>query len=714
MTNEAREEKAEDEIDPLHEARERYKLALDAWSEDRKRYIEDIEFAAGNHWPKNILEERERDNRPVLVIDKLGQYIRQVVNDSRQSRPAIRVRPVDSAADVETADVIQGITRHIEDRSNSDVAYDSALECAVIGGFGFFRILTEYAHDETFEQEICIKRIRNPLTVLSDPDYKEPDGSDMRWVFILEDMDKDTYESTYGDDHPVNWDSDTTTYGEFIGGEKIKIAEYFYIEEVERNLNMLVDGTTATDEEIAKANAEGIPVPPIKETRSIPVKEVMWCKMNGKEYIEKPKKWIGKYIPVVPVWGNEIDIDGKVIHTGMIHTAKGAQQLYDFSRSAYAERVALTPKAPYVAAFGQVEDFPEWEDANNKNYSVLRYNPIDAAGNAVPPPQRQQAFDVPAGFAQDMQISEHDIQSALGMYAASLGQPSNEKSGKAIIARERSGDMATFHYHDNLARAIKHAGRIIVDMIPKVYDTARVVRILGIDGSANMVQLNPNMPQSTLKLGAKSIHNIGLGKYDVSVSTGPSYTTRRQEAAESMMQMTQANPALMQIMGDLLVKNMDWPGADEIAERLRLVLPPPIQQSLQKDKEQSPEVKQVMAQAQQAIAQRDQQLQQAQQIMQKMQSKLQELMQAQQAQGSEKQISQALDELNNIKDEIEKENLRLSYEKKILAYEKKLAMMEIGNKAGEIEDAAESLHDAVSCMVETVNIPPQGMVMEGE
>lgn len=638
MNDEAKEEKAEAAIDPLHEARERYTRAKDAWSDDRKRYIDDVKFAAGEQWPEKIRSEREGDSRPVLVVDKCGQYIRQVVNDSRQSRPAIKVRPVDSAADVDTAEIIQGICRHIEDRSNADVAYDTALECAVKGGFGFFRILTEYAHDSTFEQEICIKRIRNPLTVLFDPDCMEPDGSDARYAFVTEDMDKDVYELTYGDVDAINWDDDSAKYGDFISEDKVKICEYFYVEESEQNLNLFTDGTTATDEEIKQATEAGIPIPEIKETRAIPIKKVMWCKMNGKGYLEEPKEWPGKYIPVIPVWGNEEDIDGEVRHTGMIHSAKDAARLYNYSRSAYAERVALTPKAPYVAAFGQVEDFPEWEDANNRNYSVLRYNPIDAAGNAVPPPQRQPAFDVPAGFAQDMQIAEHDIQSALGMYAASVGQPSNEKSGRAIIARERSGDMATFHYHDNLARAIRHGGRIIVDMVPRVYDTARVVRILGIDGTADMVQLNPALPQSTVKLGAKSIHNIGLGKYDVSVSTGPSYTTRRQEAAESMVQLVQGNPALMQIMGDLLVKNMDWPGAEEIADRLRLMLPPQIQQAAQSDKAQSPEVMQVMAQAKQAIAQRDQQLQQAQVMMQQMNAKLQELMQNQQEKAVDLQI----------------------------------------------------------------------------
>lgn len=725
MTNEAKEEKAEAEIDPLHEARERFKRCEEASKDDRKRYIEDVKFAAGEQWPETIRTQREGDGRPILVVDKIGQYIRQVVNDSRQSRPSVKIRPVDSDADVETADILQGLCRHIEDRSNADVAYDTALECAVKGGFGFVRINTEYAHDSTFEQEICIKRIRNPLTVYLDPDCKEPDGSDAKFGFVIEDMNEEEYESTYGEDVPIDWQSDCSKYGSFMQGEKVRIAEYFYIENKPQTLHLFMDGSTATDEEVKTAQEQGFQIPEIKESREIPVKVVMWCKMNGKDYLEQPREWIGKYIPIVPVWGNEEDIDGEVRHTGMVHNAKDAARLYNYSRSAYAERVALTPKAPYVAAFGQVEDFPEWEDANNKNYSVLRYNPIDAAGNAVPPPQRQQAFDVPAGFAADMQISEHDIQASLGMYAASLGQPSNEKSGKAILARERSGDMATFHYHDNLARAIRHIGRIIVDMAPKVYDTARIVRILGIDGEPKMVQLNPNQPQATLKAqGGKTIHNIGMGKYDVSVSTGPSYTTRRQEAAEAMMQMVQGNPAMMQIMGDLMVKNMDWPGADEMADRLKLMLPPQIQQAEQKDGGQSPEVQQVIAQAKQAIGQRDQQLQQAQQMMQQMQAKLQELMQGQQDKVVETQIKGQELQLKERETDI----------KEYDAITKRIQVESAAFDPAQVQQiVAQTMHDILTTPMaepppieqfqpqapsgaffspsETANVPPQGMEM---
>lgn len=625
MTELVNEEKAEAKADPLHEMRDRFELCKTAWKDNRDRYVEDLKFVAGEQWPDAIVKEREKKGQPCLVVDKLSQYVRQVVNDSRQNRPSIKIRPVDSVADPETAEMMQGLVRHIEDRSMADVAYDTALECAVNGGMGYFRVLTEYAHDNTFEQEICIKRVRNPLTVWLDPNCQEPDYSDAKYGFVIEELPEDEYKSLYPKAKTKSdIDADNTTGSDWVG-EKIRIAEYFEIVQKDRTLHLLEDGETATDEEYQQAIKEGINVPGIAESRVVQRNVVMWSKSNGIEYLKEPQEWPGKYIPIVPVLGNERDIEGEVIYTGLINAAKDAARLYNYSRSAFAERVALAPKSPYIAAAGQVEDYPEWQDANQTNYSTLTYNPIDVNGTVVGAPQRQPASDIPTGFSQDMQLSEHDIQGALGMYSASLGQQSNEKSGKAIIARQREGDTGTFHYHDNLARAIRHLGRILVDLIPKVYDSKRVLRIIGQDGETSNVTVDPSLPRASAKIGKQTIYNLNVGIYDVTVSSGPSYTTKRQEAVEGMGQLFQGNPQLMQVIGDLFFRNVDWPGADDIADRLKRMLPPNIQQAEQKDGEQSPEVQAVMAQAQQAIQQKDQSLQQAVEYIKQLQADMAEL-----------------------------------------------------------------------------------------
>lgn len=651
------EENQELKADPLHEMRERFKYATEAWQDNRERFKEDLEFAAGKQWPDGIQKERDDANQPCLVVDKLNQYIRQVVNDSRQNRPSIKVRPVDSNADIETADVLQGLCRHIEDRSDASSAYDNAIEGAVKGGFGFIRILTEYAHENTFEQEICIERVRNPLSILIDPDAKKADFSDARYCFLIDYIDEDELDSAYPNKEDDLKDFDTGDLTWQAEEDKVIIAEYFEIIKKPRKLHMLSDGQVVSDEEYQAAIAEGLTPPDIVETREIDTNEVMWSKVHGGGYLEKPRKWLGKYIPVVPVIGNEIDIDGKVSYVGLIHSAKDAQRLYNYSRSAFAERVALAPKSPYIAAAGQVENYPEWQDANSTNYSTLTYNPIEISGVVVGAPQRQPASDIPAGFSQDMQLSEHDIQASLGMYAASLGQQSNEKSGRAIMARQREGDTGTFHYHDNLTRAIRQVGRILIDLIPKVYDSRRVIRTLGIDGSSEMVQIDPSQPVASQKLGAKSIYNPGVGTYDVSVTTGPSYTTKRQESAEAMVQMTQANPQLMPLIGDLMIRNMDWPGSEEIADRLKLMLPNQIREAENKEGEQSPEVQQVMAQAEQAIQQRDQQIQQAEQMIQQMAQEMQKLKADVSNKDADSQIKQAELQMNS---QIKQQELELA------------------------------------------------------
>lgn len=606
-----RDEVAEAKNDPLHELRKRHKRASEYWSDDRKAALDDLKFRGGAHWPADIVAQRERDKRPCLTIDKLNKYVRQIVNDGRQNRPSIKVRPVDSGADVATAEVFQGLIKHIEEQSNADVAYDTALDSAAGCGQGYFKIETDYVHDDTFDQEIYIRRVRNPLSILIDPEAREADASDMKYAFEDDEMSREDFEEKYPGKSTEALADDTE--GWF--GDNVKITRYWCVEEEPRNVYLLTNGQTVPEDEYQQLlTADPAVKDMVKETRDIPKRKVMVATVSGRDYLEEPKEWDGKYIPIVVVWGNELDIEGKVTHSGIIRPGKDPSRLYNYSRSAFAERVALTPKAPWVAAEGQVEAYEdEWRTANTDNHSVLRYTPTSLNGTPVPPPQRTSASDIPSGFAQDMQISEHDIQESIGMFNASIGAPSNERSGKAIMARQREGDVGTFHYHDNLNRGIRHAGRIIVDLIPKRYDSTRIARTLGYDGTPGEVQLDPTLPTASQKVGLKMVYNLTVGRYDVSISAGPSYNTLRVEAAESMSRAVEGNPQLMAVIGDLVFKNMDWPGAQEISERLKLTLPPNIVEAEQNKKQTNlpPEMQMAMAQFKQQVEQKDQMIQQA-------------------------------------------------------------------------------------------------------
>lgn len=704
--------------DALTKIRDRYQDAIEYWANDREAALDDIKFRAGEQWPSDIVNQRERDKRPCLTVDKLAQYVRQIVNDGRQNRPSIKVRPVDSGADMATAEVFQGIIRHIEDRSCADAAYDTALDSAATCGQGYFTVRTEYANDMTFEQEIVIKRVRNPLSIVVDPMSKEADGSDMMFAYEIEEMKKEDFEAKYPGKTPESFEKDV--YGDWFG-DIVRIARYWYVEEEDRELYMLENGSVIDKAQYDQLIAEGLEVESaVVEKRNIPKRTVKHCLVTGKDYLEEPKEWPGKYIPILVVWGNEIDIEGEVTHSGIIRPAKDAQRLYNYSRSAFAERVALTPKAPWVAAEGQVEDYEnEWATANTDNHSVLRYRPVSLNGSPVPPPQRQTMADIPSGFAQDMQMSEHDIQAAIGMYSSSIGAPSNERSGKAIMARQKEGDVGTFHYHDNLNRAIRHCGRILVDLIPKIYDTDRVVRILGYDGKPSEAQISPSVPTASQQMGIQMVYNLGVGTYDVTISSGPSYNTLRQEAAESMMQMVQANPALMSVMGDLMVKNMDWPGAEEMSERLKLTLPPEIQQAEMQKKQQTmpPEMQQALQQFEQVVQERDAALQQASQIIEELQAKVKELESEDESKEKEVKIKAVQTEISAY----EAETRRLQVVQQAMTPEQiqAIVLQTLNDLATtnaqqyampeEPEEQEEPEMEQPE-MEESANVPPQGMV----
>ena len=588
--------------------KERYKVLEDLWKDNREAALEDKKFASGEQWPETL--KNKRKNRPCLVVDKLNQYVRQVVNDARQNRPSIQVDAVDDSGDEEIAETLKGLIRHVLNRSNADEAIDCAGESAAESGFGFYRVITEYVDENSFNQEPRVARIANSLSVLMG-EFEKADSSDKPDCFIVSDMPKAEFKRRYPKAEKTNFEDDAYSNG-WSEANTVRVCEYYYKEESEGQIHLLENGETIEAEAYQRIVDEGVKAPAIVQTKSAPVTKVKWCRMSGAEILEE-SEWLGKHVPVIFVIGHERNIEGKVIYEGMIRSAKDPQRLYNYARSGFAEIVAYTGKNPYIAAVGQVDDRAEWEDSNVESYSVLKYNPVDVGGVQLPPPRREGQVGIPEGFARDMQMSEHDIQGALGMYASSLGQRGNATSGKQEMAQIRESDTGTFHFQDNAAKAIRFLGEILVDVIPKYIDSKRIIRILGEDGTSQHAEVDPNQEQPVVRMGSKVIYNLNIGSYDVTVKAGPSYTTKREETAAGMMLMVQANPEMWQSHGDLIAKAQDWQGADEFAKRSKLMLPPPIQQAIQEENQGNPEVQAVKAQAQQAIDQLQQQIQAAEQ-----------------------------------------------------------------------------------------------------
>lgn len=586
----------------LKEAQARLKLAADAEAEARAEALDDLRFVSGEQWPDEIKHQRDTDGRPCLVVNRLPQFVAQVVNDARQNRAAIKVNPVDDKSDPETAELLQGLIRHIETTSNADTAYDQAMESAVIGGFGHWRILTDYADQESFDQEIRIEPIPNPFMVYWDPAAKFVDRSDARFCLIVADMPKSEFEAAYPDSESVskaNMDSIGDKAPGWAAGEMIRVAEYFRVSEEEYTLCLI-----QTDQGARVLPKSEVPAGyPVEKTRTARRRKVNWYKVNGLEVLEK-QELPGQWIPVVSVFGQELNIEGKKKLISLVRHAKDPQRMYNYWASAETEAIALAPKSPWIVAEGQLEGYEQqWQASNVRNFTFLTYKPRTANGQPLPAPTRNVYEPAIQAISQARMMAADDMKATTGIYDSSLGNRSNETSGKAILARQKEGDIATFHFVDNLARAIRHTGRILIDLIPRIYDTARVVRILGEDGSVDTKPVNTPVVEQ----GIERIYDLTAGKYDVTVSVGPSYSTKRQEAAESMMALTQAYPPLMQVAGDLMVRNMDWPGADDMAERLKKTLPPQLQDG---DDEQPPIPPQVQAQMQ-ALMQQHEQLTQA-------------------------------------------------------------------------------------------------------
>lgn len=605
-----RDEEREDipENERIHaEALERFDLCESADAENREAQLEDIRFVKlKEQWPEEVKRAREEAGRPCLTIDQLGSVVRQVVNDSRLNKPQIKVKPVDSDSDPQTAEIIAGLIRNIEYASNSDVAYDTAIDYAVSSGRGYFRINAEYASDDTFDQDLVIERISDPLSVYADPYSTEADSADWNWCFVVDSISEYEYERRYGDKEVVSWDALSTLGNSWFGGDRAVIAEYWTREEVERYAVMLSTGEIVKADELPEMESvwvEGVPAPgPDGQPAVDEMGEMVWLiepvtvqavrpvrswkvrqhVMSGKEILETVE-WPGTFIPIVPVYGEDFVVEGKRYFSSLIRPAKDAQRMKNYWRSTTTELVALAPKAPWVgpeSAFAG-EDADKWATANSENWAFLSYK-----GNVAP--QRQPFTGVPAGALQEALNAADDIKSITGIFDASLGARSNETSGRAILARQREGDVSTFHFIDNLSRAIRHAGRILVDLIPHFYSTERVIRVLNPEGESASVRIgSPEqaqeamMRQQEMQSDIDRIFALGVGKYDVAVEAGPSFTTQREEAVAAITEMMRAAPQYSDILGPILLKNLDFPGVDEILDEIKARMEAQAQQAQQ-------------------------------------------------------------------------------------------------------------------------------------
>lgn len=622
--------------DTLDDDKQAFKEAVDAESEQRKQSLEQLKFSKlGEQWPEKVRQQREDEGRPCLTINRCPSFAKQVTNDARQNRPSIAVHPVGNGADKDTAGIYNGLIRNIQNISRADIVYDTALDFAVHMGFGYMRADIDYACDDTFDQDILIRRIANPFSVYGDPRSTEADSSDWNSAFVVDMMSQKEFKRKFPGASLKGFDTDGSDEATQLWYEdkSMRVAERWIRDEVDVKLLKLSDGSIMHEEEYLKPDnqawfqAHGLTVEGDRKTKTYRVKQRI---ITGEEVLEE-NDWRGKYIPIIPVYGDEANVEGKRIFQGLFKFAMDPQRMLNYWRTASTELVALAPKAPFIGAVGAFNTDPKWTSANNASHAYIEYDPVQGE----PKPERQPFTGVPAGALQEALNATDDMKNILGIHDASLGARSNETSGVAIKARKIEGDVSTFNFIDNLSRGIEHLGRVVVDLIPKVYTAPRIIRCIKEDGSTYSVPVNqpvvpappeqgqqptPGMPQEQFQPhpeevpGLTKIFDLTTGKYDVTVAAGPSFTSRREESAEQMMEFIRVFPQSAPLIGDLLAKNLDWPGSDEVAARLKAMLPPQAQGQVNAVVQQlQQQLQQMDQQAKQAVGQLQDELKKAQQ-----------------------------------------------------------------------------------------------------
>lgn len=570
--------------DALAEMLKRRDLASEACVELYDKARDDVRFVTvpGAQWDEKL--KARRGDRPTYEFPKLASHVRQVVNEMRQNRPQGKVRGTEEG-DAGLAEIMQGLCRNIESVSNADQAYDIGYDFAVKGGFGAWRICTDYLNDEDFEQDIFIEPIRNPFAVKFDPAAIEIDRSDAGFAFVEELVSKDDFERRWPNASISDWEDnhDCVTWRE---KNQVLIAEYWYKDPIKVEMWALSNGAVVSVEELEKRAkdqgqptdaatlegllaAEGIAVTKRREVDSHVVKMRM---TNGNEWLTEPYEFPSKFIPIIPCWGNITNIDGEDYWFGMVRPSKDQQRLHNVHRTAAIEAVAKAPKAPFMVKLKWIKGLERyWRNANAEDYPYL---PVNDEADAMP--SRAAQAEIPAALLQLGALDNEDIKANTGIYDASLGARSNETSGRGILARQQQGATATFNYVDNLAYAIRYTYKILVDMIPRVYDTPRVVRVLGPDGGEKWKQLYQQVtdPRNGQTI---TLNDLSKGKYDVTITVGPSFATQRMEAVDAFTTLLgQMGPGLPPPIASLMaysaIKNMDLPGMDDVDSAFRQIL----------------------------------------------------------------------------------------------------------------------------------------------
>lgn len=612
--------KGKDDPTLISTAKKRFIQARTVESTNRKEGVEDLKFLNNEQWSQADASARAADGRPCITENRLPTFANQIKNDQRQNRPSIVVSPMGDKAAKKDAKILRGMIRAIERDSNAEIAYDTGFASAVDNGWGYWRVVTEYESDKSFDKVLAIKSIPNPMNVYLDP-ARTPYGIDAAWGFISEMLPKEEFEREYPDASTTAWGE--TGIGEsdkdWMSDTEIRVAEYYYFEHDQRELILLDNGHKGwedeLDEDVRTAIASGRIE--VVTRRTVHTRKLKWAKITAIEVLES-RDCDGQYVPIIECDGAILNINGKITKKGIVRDAKGPQKMLNYYATLETENVALQPKAPWIMEEGQVEGHEDkWQAANRKSFSYLLYKATSVGGKPAPPPQRQPFVGPPAAILAAKQGTVEALKAVTGIrFDATMSERMADESGRAIRELTRNANLGAYHYIDNFGRALKNTGIVLVDLIPYTYDTRRIVSILDETGAEDRVMINPSMPTAHAEVtgntpeaqGARvKMFNPKIGRYQVTVTIGPSYATKRIEAAESQLDFMKTIPQIAPMIADLVAKNSDWDGAEEIAARLAKSIPPNLLTPTRED--MNPQVEALIQGLQQQIQQMTQQTQ---------------------------------------------------------------------------------------------------------
>ena len=668
--------------DILKAAKKRFQFATTQWSEFHQRSTELLQFIAGEQWTYTARQNFENAGYSALTSNRIPTFLRQITNEIRKNTPEIQIDPR-SDGEEEKAEVINDLIRNIQDESQAEVAYCTAVESAAAVGIGYIRVMSKYKDEKTFDQEIIVEAIQDVNTVMLDPNHKSITGCDAEYAFITTVISKDEYYQRYADSSmgraidgtmdekemkEVGW---TAAGTKWTTEDQVLINEYYFkdykpVTLYQVQIKETGEVTVTQDKELAKN-----PAVEILQEREIMQPVIRWCKLNDLEVLEE-SEWPGEFIPVVAVKCDEYWIEGKRKLVGAVEPAVDAQIQLNYMMSWRAQLVQMAPKAPYIGTAAQFKTYEQqWANINVSNQAFMVYNGDPAANG---PPARDLG-EVPMQNATVLvQQAEEDLKSIFGTFDPTQ-QAAGPESGKALLARQDQSYNSNYHVYDNASRSIQHVGAIIVQAMPVIYDAARNVQLLAQDGKKRTVSINQPNEEGVVEF------DLTAGDYTVSIQTGPSFGTKRQESSGAIMELIKVFPEAAPAIADIAVRNMDWPGADKIADSLEAMCPP---QVLQARKTNPKDAAAMMPQLQAQV----QQLTQQNQVL------------TMHVQEATKKLNESADKVHiehmkadvdthkiNTESNIKKRELQMAEEKTVLEYRIKKRELEIAEAELEIEKA---------------------------